>query len=75
MKVGCQFAELDWGGLLDARADTLLTESAHVSSKRMRMFSNQTNQPFINLAKLGLLKSEDGFPSRSLTFPMGIPLA
>ena len=31
------------GGLLDVRADTLLTESAHVSSKRMRMFRNQTN--------------------------------
>ena len=22
IKVGCQLAELDWGGLLDARADT-----------------------------------------------------
>ena len=24
IKVGCQLAELDWGGLLDARADTLM---------------------------------------------------
>ena len=31
------------GGPLDVRADKLLTESARVSSNRMRMFRNQTN--------------------------------
>ena len=32
IRVSCQFAELHWGVLLDARADTLWTVSVHVSS-------------------------------------------
>ena len=35
--MGCQFAELDWGGLLDARADMYIVVVAEMAAKEARL--------------------------------------
>ena len=35
--MGCRFAELDWGGLLDARADMYIVVVAEMAAKEARL--------------------------------------